>query len=397
MAPQREWLEKDYYAVLGVDADASADQIKKAYRKLARQYHPDSQPDDASAENKFKELGEAYAVLGDEATRTEYDEIRRLGASGLGGFGRGGGAAGSPFGGAGSADFGDLLRTIFEQSGSGAGAGGSPFGSSGFGGMGGRTRTAQRPAPGRDLRAEVHLSFADALSGVRTKLRIRGDGPCATCDGSGARPGTRPQTCTTCRGAGQVTIDQGPFSIAQPCPACAGTGREITDPCPTCQGTGRTVQPREVTVRIPGGVRDGATIRVPGRGGPGTNGGPAGDVLVEVHVEPDPLFGRKGDDVALEVPITFAEAALGTRLAIPTPSGQTRTIRIPAGTADGRTFRLRGEGAPSRNGRMGDLLATVRVQVPTRLSRAHKNLIEQLREHDDTSDRDRLFDGRVGA
>ena len=389
MAPQREWLEKDYYAVLGVDADASADEIKKAYRRLARQYHPDSNPDDKGAEQKFKEVGEAYAVVGDESTRKEYDEVRRLGASGLGGFG---GGAGSPFGGAGGADFGDLLRTIFEQGGAG---GGSPFGGFG-GGAGTRTRTA-RPTKGRDLRAEVHLSFADALSGVRTKLRIRGDGPCDTCKGTGARPGTQPHTCTTCGGAGQVTIDQGPFSIAQPCPTCAGSGREIDDPCPTCHGQGRTVQPREVTVRIPGGVRDGATIRVPGRGGPGTNGGPAGDVLVQVHVEPDPLFGRKSDDVTLEVPVTFAEAALGTKLTVPTPSGDTRTIKVPAGTATGRTFRLRGEGAPGRNGRKGDLLVTVRVQVPGKLSRAQKALVEQLREHDDTSERDRLFDGRVGA
>lgn len=392
MPPQREWLEKDYYAVLGVDADASTDEIKKAYRRLAREYHPDNNPDDRNAEQRFKEIGEAYGVLGDEATRKEYDEIRRLGASGLGGFGGGGG----PFGGAGAgnADFGDLLRTIFEQTGTG---GGSPFG--GVGGMGGATRARRpsRPAKGRDLHAEVHLSFADALSGVRTKLRIRGDGPCPTCHGSGARPGTRPHTCSRCGGAGQVTIDQGPFSIAQPCPTCGGSGREIDEPCTTCGGRGRTVQPREVTVRIPGGVRDGATIRVPGRGGPGDNGGPSGDVLVQVHVEPDPLFGRKGDDVTLEVPVTFAEAALGTKVAIPTPSGETRTIRVPPGTAPGRTFRLRGEGAPGRDGRAGDLLATVRVQVPDKLSRAQKSLVEQLREHDDTSDRDRLFAGRVGG
>ena len=393
MAPQREWLEKDYYAVLGVDQDASADEIKKAYRRLARQYHPDSNPDDPKAEQTFKDVGEAYAVVGDESTRKEYDEIRRLGASGLGGFA--GGGRGSPFGGAGGAggaDFGDLLRTIFEQSGSGGGGGG-PFG--GFGGMGTRTRPS-RPSKGRDLRAEVHLSFADALSGVRTKLRIRGDGPCDTCNGTGARPGTQPHVCSTCSGSGQVTVDQGPFSIAQPCPACGGTGRQIDDPCPTCDGRGRTVQPREVTVRIPGGVRDGATIRVPGRGGPGTNGGAAGDVLVEVHVEPDPLFGRKGDDVTLEVPVTFAEAALGTKLTIPTPSGATRTIRIPSGTATGRTFRLRGEGAPTRDGRAGDLLATVRVQVPDKLTRAQKSLVEQLREHDDTSDRERRFAARDG-
>ena len=392
MAPQREWLEKDYYSVLGVDQDASADEVKKAYRRLARQYHPDSNPDDPGAEQRFKEIGEAYAVVGDEQTRKEYDEIRRLGASGLGGFGGAGG--GSPFGGgaAGGADFSDLLRTIFEQSGTGGRGGFSGFG----GGMGGRARPA-RPSKGRDLRAEVHLSFADALSGVRTKLRIRGDGPCDTCHGTGAKPGTSPHTCSTCGGAGQVTVDQGPFSIAQPCPACAGSGQEIDDPCPTCQGRGRTVQPREVTVRIPAGVRDGATIRVPGRGGPGSNGGPAGDVLVEVTVEPDELFGRRGDDVTLEVPLTFAEAALGTKLSIPTPHGDTRTIKVPAGTATGRTFRLRGEGAAGRNGKTGDLLVTVRVQVPEKLSRAQKSLVEQLREHDDTSDRDRRLAARTGG
>lgn len=392
MAPQREWLEKDYYSVLGVDQDASADEVKKAYRRLARQYHPDSNPDDPGAEQRFKEIGEAYAVVGDEQTRKEYDEIRRLGASGLGGFGGAGG--GSPFGGgaAGGADFSDLLRTIFEQSGTGGRGGFSGFG----GGMGGRARPA-RPSKGRDLRAEVHLSFADALSGVRTKLRIRGDGPCDTCHGTGAKPGTSPHTCSTCGGAGQVTVDQGPFSIAQPCPTCAGSGQEIDDPCPTCQGRGRTVQPREVTVRIPAGVRDGATIRVPGRGGPGSNGGPAGDVLVEVTVEPDELFGRRGDDVTLEVPLTFAEAALGTKLSIPTPHGDTRTIKVPAGTATGRTFRLRGEGAAGRNGKTGDLLVTVRVQVPEKLSRAQKSLVEQLREHDDTSDRDRRLAARTGG
>jgi molecular chaperone DnaJ len=384
MAPQREWLEKDYYAVLGVAKDASTDEIKKAYRRLARQYHPDSSPDDPNAEKKFKEVGEAYAVLGDEATRKEYDEIRRLGAAGFGG----GGFPGGFTTGGGGADFGDLLRTIFEQTGAGAGG---PFGGGGFG----APRRTTRPQRGRDLNAEVHLSFADALKGVRTKLRIRGDGPCDTCHGSGAAPGTTPHACSTCGGAGQVTINQGPFSIAQPCPQCGGSGVQIDTPCPTCGGTGRTVKPREVTVRIPGGVKDGAVIRVPGRGGPGTNGGPAGDVIVKVLVEPDPLFGRKGDDITLELPMTFAEAVLGTKLSVPTPSGGTRTIKVPPGTGTGRTFRIRGEGAPGRNGRNGDLLVTLRVQVPAKLSRAQKALVEQLRELDDTSERDRLLAGRV--
>jgi molecular chaperone DnaJ len=385
--PQREWLEKDYYAVLGVDRDATAEDIKKAYRRLARTHHPDSNPDDPTAEQKFKDIGEAYAVLGDADTRREYDEIRRLGAAGFTGFGGGGGGGAGPFGGAGGADFQDLLRTLFDQ-----GGGASPFG--GF--SGGPTR-GRRPVRGRDLHSEIHLSFADALEGVRTRLRIRGDGPCPTCQGSGARPGTQPRACSGCGGTGQVTIDQGPFSIAQPCPTCAGAGRQIDDPCGTCGGSGRTIQPREVTVRIPGGVRDGATIRVPGRGGPGQNGGPPGDVLVTVHVEPDPLFGRSGDDITLDVPITFSEAALGTKLAVPTPDGGSRTIKVPAGTASGRTFRIRGQGAPGRNGRAGDLLATVKVQVPEKLTRAQKALFEQLAEHDDTSDRDRRLQRRVPA
>ncbi|MBW3658156.1 MAG: molecular chaperone DnaJ [Actinobacteria bacterium] len=382
MAPQREWLDKDYYAVLGVPKDASADDIKKAYRKLARANHPDSKPDDPAAEQRFKEVGEAYAILGDEEKRREYDEIRKLAATG-GGFGGGG------FGGAGfeDGDLGDVLRTIFGQA--GGGRGGSPFGG-GFGG--GR---AARPRKGRDLTADVHLSFQDALAGVKTKLRISGDGPCGTCNGVGAAPGTAPHTCATCGGAGQVTVDQGMFSIANTCPACGGRGQVIDTPCPTCAGTGRVTKPRDLTVRLPAGVKDGATIRVAGRGGPGANGGPAGDVLVKVHVEPDRIFGRRGDDVTVDVPVTYAEAALGTKLKVPTPDGETTMIRIPSGTASGRTFRVRGKGAPRGNGRAGDLLVTVRVRVPQKLSRDQKKLIEQLAQLEDTSDRDALLFDRV--
>ncbi len=383
MPPQREWLEKDYYAVLGVSDDASQDEIKKAYRRLARENHPDANPDDPAAEQRFKEVGEAFAVVGDEEKRKEYDEIRRLGAAGFGGFGGGGFGGGFP-GEAG--DLGDVLRTIFGQAGGGMG---------GFGGYG--AGRPQRPQKGADLRADVHLSFEDALAGVKTTLRIRGDGACDTCAGSGAAPGTHPRACTTCGGRGQVIVDQGPFSIANTCPACAGRGQEIDSPCPTCSGTGRVVKPRELTVRIPAGVKDGATIRVPRRGGPGANGGPAGDVLVQVHVEPHDLFGRRGDDVTVDVPLTFAEAALGTKLRVPAPDGSTTTIRIPSGTQSGRTFRIRGKGAPSKNGRAGDLLATVRVEVPSKLSRKQKDLVQQLAELDDTSDRERRFrtDGKA--
>lgn len=370
---QREWLEKDYYAVLGVAQDAPADEIKKAYKKLARTYHPDANPDDAEAEKKFKEVGEAYGVLGNEESRAEYDQIRRLGASGFtGGFG--GGNAG------GFGDFEDLLSAVFGGSGGGFSSGG------GFG------PRAARPIKGRDLAADVHLSFDDALAGVKTTLRVRGPGPCETCRGTGAAPGTSPVTCEECGGRGQVAVDQGPFSFAQPCPTCGGRGQTIPNPCSTCRGTGSTIRERDLSLRIPAGIRDGAVIRAPRRGGPGQNGGPPGDVLVTVHVDPHTLFGRRGDHVTLEVPLTFAEAALGTKLAVPVPSGGTSTIRIPAGTTSGRTFRVRGKGV---NGK-GDLLVTVVVDVPTKLTREQKKLLEQLGELDDTSVRDRRLLGAAG-
>ncbi|MEX1178756.1 MAG: molecular chaperone DnaJ [Nitriliruptor sp.] len=379
MAPQREWLEKDYYAALGVAEDASADEIKKAYRKLARENHPDANPGDPSAEQRFKDVGEAYAVLGDATKRREYDELRRLGAAGFPGAGNGRGG-GDPFGGGfAGGDLGDLLGQMFGQGAAARGGGGRP-------------RRARR---GRDLRADVHLTFEDALAGVRTTLRITGDGACDTCSGSGAAPGTSPVRCETCGGRGQVNVDQGPFSFAQPCGRCGGRGQRIENPCATCSGTGRVVKPRQLTVKLPAGVKDGAVIRVAGRGGPGTDGGPAGDVLVSVHVEAHPLFGRRGDDVTLEVPITFAEAALGTKLTVPTPSGATRTIKIPAGTTSGRTFRVRGEGAPKRGGGNGDLRVTVRIEVPSRLNREQKRLLEQFAEHDDTSARDAALLGAV--
>lgn len=383
MAPQREWLEKDYYQVLGVSKDASQDEIKKAYRRLARANHPDANPDDSEAERRFKEVGEAYSVLGDEQKRREYDELRRLGAAGF----TGGGGGPQGFGGGfDSGDLGDLLNQMFGQ--------GAPGGFS----AGPRTAGRRRPAKGQDLRADVHLTFEDALAGVRTTLRVTGDGACETCGGSGAAPGTRPVMCETCGGRGQVAVDQGPFSFAQPCGSCGGRGQRIETPCTTCGGSGRVVKPRQLTVKVPAGVKDGAVIRVPGRGGPGSGGGPPGDVLVTVHVEAHPLFGRRGDDVTLEVPISYSEAALGTKLTVPTPRGGRRTIKIPAGTASGRTFRVRGEGAPRKGGGQGDLLVSVRIEVPSKPSKEHKRLLEQLAEFDDPDARERrLFGEAVGA
>jgi molecular chaperone DnaJ len=374
VAAQREWLEKDYYKALGVADDASPDEIKKAYRKLARENHPDANPDDPTAERRFKDVGEAYAVLSDASKRREYDELRRLGAAGFAGAGARGG---DPFGGGGFAggDLGDLLGQMF-----GGGAAGP-----------GATRTAgrpRRPRRGPDLRADVHLTFEDAFSGVRTTLNVTGDGACDTCGGSGAAPGTSPVRCETCAGRGQVTVDQGPFSFAQPCQTCGGRGQRIETPCSNCAGSGRVVKPRQLTVRIPAGVKDGAVIRVAGRGGAGVAGGPPGDVLVTVHVAQHPLFGRRGDDVTLEVPITYAEAVLGSKLTVPTPRGGTRTIKVPSGSTSGRTLRIRGEGAPKRGGGHGDLRVTLRIDVPSRPSREQKRLLEQLAELDDTSTRD---------
>ena len=377
MAPQREWLERDYYAVLGVAESASAEDIKRAYRRLARETHPDANPEDPDAERRFKEIGEAYAVVGDETTRREYDELRRLGAAGFPGMGGGMGGFGGGFR---EADLGDLLGQMF-------GAGGA-----GMGGFGGRRRARR----GRDRAAELHVTFEDALEGLSTTLTVPTAGACEACNGTGAAPGTSPVTCPTCAGRGQVTVDQGPFSFAQPCTGCGGRGDVIERPCRACRGSGRVTRPRPLTVRIPAGVRDGTVVRVAGRGEPGADGGPPGDVLVTVHVEAHPLFGRRGDDVTLEAPISFAEAALGARVTVPSPLGGTRTIRIPAGTASGRTFRVRGQGAPRRRGGHGDLLVTVRVAVPERLTAEERVLVERLAELDATpAERDARLLGRV--
>ncbi len=379
MAPQREWLEKDYYATLGVSKDATATEIKKAYRRLARENHPDARPDDSRAEARFKEIGEAYAVVGDAETRKEYDELRRLGASGFRGMGGGfpGGAdAGFP-GGFGGADLGDILGQMF-------GGGGAP------GAGRGRAGTSRsRPRRGADVETDLHLTFEDALEGISTTINITTEGPCATCHGSGAAPGSSRVTCSACSGSGEVVVDQGMFSFAQPCGRCGGAGTIVETPCRTCSGTGRTLTPRRIQVRIPAGVRDGATVRVAGRGQAGRDGGPAGDVLVRVRVAEHPVFGRRGDDVTLELPLTFAEAALGTTVTVPTPGGETRRIRIPAGTQPGKVLRVRGQGAPRTRGTgSGDLLVTVRVSIPERLDAEQERLVRELAALDDTTARD---------
>lgn len=360
MAPQREWLEKDYYATLGVASDDDAKTITKAYRKLARKLHPDANPGDASAEERFKEVSAAYDVVGDADKRKEYDEVRALGAAG-GGFGPGG--FGGPSGFAGNADLGSIFSNL--------------FGRSGGGGSAGRRSGRVGPRRGADYETELHLSFVDAVEGVTTTVGLLADAVCGTCSGDGAQPGTSPTICPRCGGQGTVAEDQGPFSFSSPCPRCAGRGLVIEDPCPTCAGSGVERRPRQVKVRIPAGVTDGTRIRVAGRGGPGRDGGPAGDLYVVCRVAPHDLFRVKGRDLTLTLPITFPEAALGADVAVPTLDGSTVTVRIPEGTPSGRTLRVRGRGVPAKAG-PGDLLITVEVAVPTKLSVAQRKAVEEL-------------------
>jgi molecular chaperone DnaJ len=371
---QRDYLEKDYYATLGVTKDASQADISKAYRKLARELHPDANPGDAKAEARFKEVSEAYSVLSKTDKRAEYDKVRDLLASGAFGGGRGGGGFGGfPGGGMGGQgaqafDLSDLLGGFFGQGGGGPGAGRAG------GARGGRAQAGRR---GRDLETELTLSFDDAMVGVTTTLRVSGPAPCSTCNGSGARPGTAPVTCRTCGGSGFVTQDQGMFGFSEPCPTCGGRGQEVTDPCPTCHGSGSESRSREIRARIPAGVKDGARIRLPGKGEAGSFGGPAGDLFVTVHVQPHEIFGRKGDDLTVRVPVTFTEAATGAKLRVPTLDGAV-TVKVPAGTESGKTFRVRGRGVPKSNGAYGDLLVTVDIHVPRKLSRTQKKMLEDF-------------------
>jgi molecular chaperone DnaJ len=364
----RDYLEKDFYAVLGVTKDANADEIKKAYRKLARQYHPDKNAGDAKAEDKFKEVSEAYDVLSDDDKRREYDEMRQYGAGfgGPGGF-PGGAAGGFGPGGASTVNLGDL------------------FGDSNLGDMlgglfgGGSGRGARRATKGEDLTGRVTLSFRDAANGVSTSISLRSEAVCPTCGGSGAKPGTSPHTCAVCGGSGQTVRQQGGFGFAEPCRACHGRGQVVDDPCPTCSGVGVTMQSRNVKVRIPAGIKDGATLRVSGKGAPGRGGGPAGDLLVTVHVRQHPVFGRKGDNLTVSVPITFPEAALGATITVPTLDGSTVSLKVPSGTPTGRTFRVKGRGLTTK-GKTGDLLVTVDVAVPQRVSGRAKETLEAYAE-----------------
>jgi molecular chaperone DnaJ len=353
-------MARDFYDVLGVDRKASAEEIKKAYRKLARQYHPDRNPDDASAEERFKEVQQAYDVLADEAKRREYDS-----GGGFAGFGGGSGGGGGF-----SADIGDIFSTIFGRRGGGA--------------------DTQR---GRDLETEVRLSFQQAMDGTDVSVTVPKQARCETCGGSGAKPGTTPKVCDRCGGRGVDNQSQGFFSISQPCPKCGGRGQIIESPCETCGGSGLHAQRKRYRVKIPAGVRDGTRIRIAGKGEDGPLGGPSGDLYVVTRVAPSPVFKQRADgNLEVTVPITIAEAVSGATVEVPTLGG-TKRIRVPAGTQHGTVQRLRGEGPPRSGGRgRGDIHYRLEVEIPRELSREQQRALEDFaKELNDHDPRERLL------
>ncbi|QUQ70172.1 molecular chaperone DnaJ [Kutzneria sp. CA-103260] len=385
----RDWIDKDFYGDLGVSSDASADEIKKAYRKLARELHPDANPGDAKAEARFKSVSQAYGVLSDAEKRKQYDEARRL--FGSGGFRPGGGGFG---GGSGSFDLGDLFGGA-QAGGAQGGLGdllGGLFGGRGRGGA--AASSATRAKRGDDVETDVRIDFVEAVKGATVPLRLSSPSTCGTCHGSGAKPGTTPRTCPTCKGAGLVSRSQGAFAFSEPCRDCRGTGKIIDDPCPECGGEGVSTKVRTLTVRIPAGVDDGQRIRLAGQGEPGRNGGPNGDLFVRVHVAPHAVFGRSGDDLTVTVPVTFPELALGTTLTVPTLDSKVN-VKVHPGTASGRILRVRGKGIERRDGRTGDLLVTLQVAVPARLDgkaeEALKAYAEATAGHDPRAELDDLL------
>ena len=357
----------DLYGTLGVAKNASADEVKKAYRKLARENHPDANPGDAAAEERFKEVQAAYDVLSDPEKRKQYDAFGSAnGRPGPGGFT------------AGDFDLGDL---------------GGLFGDLFSGGRFGRGR--QREPAGRrgaDLEAEVRLSFEDSLRGIETRIPVDVETPCRECGGSGAKPGTAPSVCPDCKGRGVLAESQGLFALSQPCPRCGGQGIVIEDPCGRCHGSGRERRTKRYTVKIPAGVKDGTRIRLKGKGESGFGGAPAGDLFVTTRVAPSRLFARRGaSDLELEVPVTYPEAALGATVEVPTPYGQRLSLKVPAGSEDGKLLKLRGHGAPSLKGGKGDLVARLRVAVPKKLSKKEREAIEALQKASREDPREALF------
>jgi molecular chaperone DnaJ len=367
----KDFLEKDYYKTLGVAKGASADEIKKSYRKLARKYHPDANKGDSKAEARFKEISEAYNTLSDEKRRKEYDEARSL-------FGGGGFRSPGQGGGFGGFDLGDLFGGAGETGTASGGRLGDLLGGM-FGG--GRGTSAQpRPRRGADVETETSLGFSDAIDGATVTLRLASERPCPTCHGTGAKTGTVPRVCPSCQGTGQSSRNLGSFAFSEPCRECRGRGLVVDDPCPDCSGSGRAMSTRSIQARIPAGVADGQRIKLKGKGAPGERGGPAGDLYVRVHVSPHPIFGRNGHNLTVTVPVTFPEAALGAEVKVPAHRGAPVSVRIPPGTPNGRVFRVRGKGVRRPDGTNGDLLVTVSVQVPGTLTAPAREALNAFRE-----------------
>jgi len=389
---QREWVEKDFYKVLGVSSDADDAEIKRVAKKLLAENHPDRNPDNPTAEERYKEVGEARDVLTDSAKRKEYDETRRMFASGgfgRGRFGGGGGDAGGGFSGYDDGSGGFNLNDLFGQAGQDGGANIGDL----FGGLFGRGAPprASRPRRGKDLETETQLDFLEATKGVAMPLRLTSPAPCTNCHGSGARPGTSPKVCPGCNGSGMINRNQGAFGFSEPCTECRGSGSIIEHPCEECRGTGVTTRTRTINVRIPPGVEDGQRIRLAGQGEAGLRGAPSGDLYVTVHVRPDKVFGRDGDDLTVTAPVSFTELALGTTLSVPTLDGKVG-VKVPKGTSDGRILRVRGRGVPKRSGGAGDLLVTVKVAVPPALEGAALEALEAYAAAEKASG----FDPRAG-
>ena len=344
------------YDTLGVSKSASADEIKKAYRKLARQHHPDRNPGDAAAEEKFKEVQHAYDVLSDAEKRKQYDR-----------FGSQNGRAGGPqnvnvdFGDFDVGDLGDIFGGL-------------------FGGRAQQRAQRRQPVRGADVESRVHLSFEDSLRGAETKVPVELTVACRECGGTGAQPGTAPVICPECNGRGVKSESQGLFALSQPCPRCRGNGTVIEQPCKHCKGSGRERRIKTYTVKIKPGVKDGTRIRLKGKGEAGENGGPAGDLVVLVHVAKSDLYERRGDDLIVAAPVTYATAVLGGKVDVPTPEGAV-SLKIPAGSEDGKLIRIKGRGAPKLDGKgNGDVLARVRIQVPKRVNKKERELLEQLQQ-----------------
>ena len=351
--------KKDYYEVLDVARNATDEEIKKAYRKLAMKYHPDRNQDNPSAEEKFKEVKEAYEMLSDPDKRAAYDQYGHAGVDpnmGAGGFG-GGFGGGSPFG-----DFGDIFGDI-------------------FGNMGGGRQRGPQVYRGSDLRYTMEISLEDAANGKVTQIRVPSWEECDACHGSGAEPGTSAETCPTCKGQGQVRMSQGFFSVQQTCPTCHGSGKHIPSPCKKCHGQGKTKTQKTLEVNIPAGIEDGMRIRNAGKGEPGVNGGPAGDLFVEIHIKHHPVFERDGTDLHCTIPLAFTQAALGGEIEVPTLHGKAH-MTIPEGTQTGQVFRLRGKGMPHVRSAstIGDLYVHVELEVPVKLTSEQKDLIRQFEE-----------------